>query len=169
MEIERKFLVSELPDSYETLPFHQIEQAYLCTEPVVRIRRQDDEYFLTYKGKGLLAREEYNLPLTKEAYRHLLSKADGVILTKKRYLLPLKQAGAGGRDLTLELDVFEGSYQGLILAEVEFSSKEEAMAFVPPAWLGEDVTFSSDYHNSRLSQGFFPNVLCRTGNKPDRQ
>ena len=169
MEIERKFLIKQIPEGCTSFPCRQIEQAYLNTDPVVRVRRDNDDYYLTYKGKGLLSREEYNLPLTKEAYRHLLSKADGVILTKKRYLLPLKQAGAGGRDLTLELDVFEGSYQGLILAEVEFSSKEEAMDFVPPAWLGEDVTFSSDYHNSRLSQGFFPNVLCRTGNKTDRQ
>lgn len=50
--------------------------------PVVRIRKENDEYFLTYKSKGLLAREEYNLPLTKEAYAHLLEKADGIIITK---------------------------------------------------------------------------------------
>ena len=147
MEIERKFLVSELPDSYETLPFHQIEQAYLCTEPVVRIRRQDDEYFLTYKGKGLLAREEYNLPLTKESYEHLLKKADGLVLTKVRWLLPLE----GRTDLTIELDIFSGCYKGLILAEVEFPTIEDADSFTPPDWFGEDVTFSGLYQNSRLS------------------
>lgn len=43
----------------------------------------NDEYYLTYKGKGLLAREEYNLPLTKESYEHLIKKADGNIITKK--------------------------------------------------------------------------------------
>ena len=62
MEIERKFLVPCLPEGYDTHPFHQIEQAYLCTEPVVRIRQEDDSFYLTYKGKGLLSREEYNLP-----------------------------------------------------------------------------------------------------------
>ena len=72
MEIERKFLVPCLPEGYDTHPFHQIEQAYLCTEPVVRIRQEDDSFYLTYKGKGLLSREEYNLPLTREAYAHLL-------------------------------------------------------------------------------------------------
>ena len=79
MEIERKFLVTTPPENYGSFPHHEIEQAYLCTEPVVRIRKEDDNYYLTYKSKGLLAREEYNLPLTKEAYAHLLTKADGTL------------------------------------------------------------------------------------------
>ena len=68
MEIERKYLIEkeQLPKNLSDYPFHRIEQGYLCTSPVVRIRRQDDEYFLTYKSKGLMAREEYNLPLTQE-------------------------------------------------------------------------------------------------------
>ena len=55
--------------------------------------------------------------------------------------------------LTIELDVFEGDLAPLILAEVEFPSEEMAMDFVPPEWFGEDVTFSTKYHNSNLSQG----------------
>ena len=149
MEIERKYLVNHVPAAYMEFPCHAIEQAYLCTSPVVRIRREDDSYYLTYKGKGLLSREEYNLALNKEAYEHLLTKADGIILTKKRYMIPVP----GSDHLTIELDVFEGHYHGLILAEVEFASEEEAKAFNPPAWFGEDVTFSGEYHNSRLSQG----------------
>ena len=99
---------------------------------MVRVRRDNDDYYLTYKGKGLLSREEYNLPLNKEAYKHLLAKADGIILTKKRYMIPVP----GNDHLTIELDVFEGHYDGLILAEVEFASEEEAKAFTPPAWFG---------------------------------
>lgn len=148
MEIERKYLINTPPRDYQQYPCHQIEQAYLCTEPVVRVRRQDDEYWLTYKSKGLLAREEYNLPLTKEAYAHLLAKADGVVLCKRRYLIPIADT-----DLVIELDVFEGNYQGLRLAEVEFTTEEDAMEFVPPEWFGEDVTFSGEYQNSKLSQG----------------
>ena len=150
MEIERKYLIKVLPDSLLSgCPCHQIEQAYLCTEPVVRIRKEDDSYYLTYKGKGLLAREEYNLPLNKEAYFHLREKADGIILTKKRFLIPMKAYP----HLNIELDIFEGAYEGLMLAEVEFSTKEEALSFTPPDWFGEDVTFSGEYQNSRLSQG----------------
>ena len=147
MEIERKFLIYEAPEGYQSYPFHTIEQAYLCTEPVVRIRREDSEYYLTYKGKGLLAREEFNLPLTPESYAHLLTKIDGNILTKKRYLLPVD----GRPDLTIEFDIFEGHFSGLMLAEVEFASEEDANAFVPPAWFSKDVTMSGEYQNSRLA------------------
>ena len=147
MEIERKFLVTDPPEGYETRPFRMIEQAYVCTEPVVRVRREDDSFYLTYKSRGLMAREEYNLPLDETAYLHLLKKADGQILTKKRYLLPVE----GRPDLTFELDVFEGTYQGLILAEVEFASEEDAAAFTPPEWCARDVTWSGEYQNSRLA------------------
>lgn len=148
MEIERKFLLKELPEHLDRYPCHRIEQGYLCTEPVVRIRRQDDDYILTYKSKGLLAREEYNLPLTKEAYAHLLTKADGNVLTKKRYLLPVP----GREDLTVEFDVFEGKFAGLMLAEIEFSSEEDAKAFPPLPWFDRDVTWSGEYQNSKLSK-----------------
>ncbi len=146
MEIERKFLPRELPDDLTQFTFHKIEQGYLCTSPVVRIRRSDDDYYLTYKSGGMLAREEYNLPLTAEAYAHLKPKADGRIIEKTRYLIPLDDK------LTVELDVFAGDLAPLILAEVEFSSEDEANAFVPPEWLGEDVTFDRRYHNSTMSK-----------------
>lgn len=149
MEIERKFLIEKenLPASLEEYPCHKIEQGYLCTDPVVRIRQEDETYYLTYKSGGFLAREEYNLPLTKEAYAHLRPKTDGIVLSKTRYLLPEKDG------LTIELDVFHSPYEGLYLAEVEFPSKEAAEAYKPPAWFGEDVTYSSLYHNSSLSKG----------------
>ena len=113
MEIERKYLIEkeQLPKNLSDYPFHRIEQGYLCTSPVVRIRRQDDEYFLTYKSKGLMAREEYNLPLTQEAYEHLKPKADGLVISKTRYLIPEKDG------LTIELDVFHDDYEGLLLAD----------------------------------------------------
>ena len=146
MEIERKYLINKLPDNINEYPFHIIEQAYLCTNPVVRVRRQDEEYILTYKGDGLLAREEYNLPLNKEAYEHLLTKADGNVISKKRYLIPLND------HLTIELDQFYKPMNDLLLAEVEFPSLEEANTFVPPEWFGEDVTFDTAYHTSTMSR-----------------
>ena len=147
MEIERKYLVSELPETLNNYPYRTIEQGYLNTDPVIRIRRDNEKYELTYKSKGLMTREEYNLPLTKESYEHLLKKADGLVLTKVRWLLPLE----GRTDLTIELDIFSGCYKGLILAEVEFPTIEDADSFTPPDWFGEDVTFSGLYQNSRLS------------------
>ena len=90
MEIERKFLIKKLPDNLTSYKARKIEQAYLCTDPVVRVRCDNDDYYLTYKSKGMIVREEYNLPLTKEAYGHLLAKADGNIITKTRYEIPEK-------------------------------------------------------------------------------
>lgn len=146
MEIERKFLVETVPSDLEQYSCHHIEQAYLCTDPVVRLRRQDESYILTWKGKGMMVREEYNLPLTKEGYEHMLPKADGTILIKKRYLIPLSDG------LTAELDIFEQAFSGLMLVEVEFQDEAAAAAFVPPSWFGEEVTFSKKYHNSTLSR-----------------
>jgi CYTH domain-containing protein len=145
MEIERKYLLKELPDlgNFEQ---HKIEQAYLCTGPVVRVRREDENYYMTYKGSGMMSREEYNLALTKESYEHLKAKADGNIISKIRYLIPLE-----GTKLVAEVDVFEEPFAPLILAEVEFESEEAANTFVPPAWFGEDVTFDGRYHNSYMS------------------
>lgn len=146
MEIERKFLIKKLPDNLTSYKARKIEQAYLCTDPVVRVRRDNDDYYLTYKSKGMIVREEYNLPLTKEAYGHLLAKTDGNIITKTRYEIPEKD------NLTIELDVFEGKFDGLLLAEVEFASEEEALGYIPPEWFGEDVSNSTKYHNSTLSR-----------------
>lgn len=147
MEIERKYLIAKenLPDNLQSYPHHAIEQGYLSSNPVVRVRRQDDQYYLTYKSKGFMVREEYNLPLTEKAYLHLREKADGILIVKTRYRIPLPQG------LTAELDVFHGKYEGLLLAEVEFESEAAAQAFTPPDWFGEDVTFSSRYHNSTMA------------------
>lgn len=146
MEIERKYLVTSLPDALEQYSYHRIEQGYLCTEPVVRIRRQDDYYFLTYKSKGLMVREEYNLALTREAYLHLREKTDGNVISKKRILIPLTE------ELTIELDIFDPPFAPLMMAEVEFPTEEMALSFEPPAWFGRDVTFDGRYQNSALSR-----------------
>ena len=148
MEIERKYLINLSKTTIELTdyPCRVIEQGYLCTEPVIRIRRDNEKYELTYKSKGLMTRQEENLPLTQEAYAHLLQKIDGRLIQKKRYMIPLDCG------LTIELDVFEGELAPLVLAEVEFPDEETANSFTAPEWFGEDVTFSAKYHNSNLSK-----------------
>lgn len=146
VEIERKFKIKSLPDNLNQYKSCTIEQAYVCTAPVIRVRKQDDNYILTYKGGGMMARSEYNLPLGKEGYEHMLKKADGNVITKTRYFIPLENA------LTAELDVFEGMFEGLVFVEVEFESVDEANSFVPPEWFDEDVTDDRRYHNSYLSK-----------------
>ena len=138
-EIERKFLVKELPSNLSDYPYHELEQGYLNTDPVVRVRKEDDIFYLTYKGKGYIEKEEYNLSLNEDAYNHLVAKADGNIISKKRYLIPCDP-------YTIELDIFAAPFAPLVIAEVEFPTLEEAKAFTPPEWFGEDVT--GDYHYS---------------------
>ena len=142
MEIERKFLIKNLPD-LSAYDYVDIEQGYLSTSPVVRIRKKNDKYILTYKGSGLMAREEIEAALTKEAYEHLAEKIDGHLITKRRYLIPFNP-------YTIELDIFSGHMDGLVMAEVEFPTEDAAKSFVPPEWFGDDVTEDRRYHNSNM-------------------
>ncbi|MCR5301822.1 MAG: CYTH domain-containing protein [Lachnospiraceae bacterium] len=152
MEIERKFTIKELPKDIESYDHHIIEQAYLTVEPAIRVRREDDRYYMTYKGttgdNSALAHEEYNLPLTKEAYETLSSKADGVVIRKKRVLIPY-----GGH--TIELDIFDEPFKPLVIAEVEFDSVDAADDFTPPDWFLSDVTGQKEYSNACLSRKTF--------------
>lgn len=146
MEIERKFLIhkSLLPD-LSTYPKKEIAQGYLCTDPVLRIRKSNDSYFFTYKGKGFLEREEFERPISCEAFQQLLPKIEGNLISKTRYCIPYQ-------NLTLELDVFHQKLEGLYLAEIEFTSKEEANDFDPSSipWLAKDVTTNKTFANSQL-------------------
>ena len=146
IEIERKFLVKKIPDNLDTYERIDMTQGYLNTDPVVRVRKENDDYVLTYKGSGLLSHSEYNLPLNKEAFEHLLKKCDGIIISKSRYKIPIEN------NLTAELDIFKGDLDSLKLVEVEFGSVEEANNFIPPEWFGEDVTTDGRYHNSYISK-----------------
>ena len=146
VEIERKFKIKSLPENLDQYKSCTIEQAYVCTKPVIRVRKQDDDYILTYKGGGMMARAEYNLPLGEEGYNHMLEKADGNVITKTRYFISINDG------LTAELDVFEGMFDGLVFVEVEFDSLDAATTFEPPEWFGEDVTNDRRYHNSYLSK-----------------
>ena len=114
----------KLPDQLDTYPHYGIEQAYVTTNPVIRVRKKtlydaasavsDYQYVLTVKSSGMLARQEFELPIDEDAYRTLCAKADGNVIAKTRYKIPLNQG------LTLELDIFEGLFDGLVMGEVEF-------------------------------------------------
>lgn len=146
VEIERKYLIKKLPDNLAQYESHLIEQAYLCTDPTIRVRKSDDDYYMTYKGRGLLERTEYNLPLNKDAYEKLVKKAEGNIISKRRYIIPID-----GSDLKIELDVFDDPFAPLIMAEVEFGSVEESEGFIPPEWFDKEVTEDPAYHNSNMA------------------
>lgn len=146
MEIERKFKVEKLPN-LQNVKKAKIIQAYLNTdsEPTLRIRKYNDEYLLTYKyskkDNGINVCNEVELPITEECFNNLLTKIEGNIIEKTRYFIN-----------EIELDIFEGKYEGLILAEVEFESIEDANRYNKPNWLGEDVTKDKNYRNSYLAK-----------------
>lgn len=151
MEIEKKFLVRSMPE-LSGAQIKNIEQGYLCKGPVVRIRKSNEDYILTYKSrKGLsqayaIQNEEVELALTKEAYEHLREKIDGALVEKTRYVLAIQD----GRKA--ELDVFAGRLAGLVFVEVEFADEEEAKAFVPPEWFGEEVSGNGAFSNAFLAE-----------------
>ncbi len=150
MEIERKFLVKKLPENLDDYPCRQIDQGYLCIYPAIRVRREDDTCYLTYKAGERMDHQEANLPLTSEAYEHLRPKCDGIYIEKKRYRIPFGK-------YTIELDIFEQDTAPLIHAEDEFHTVDEAEAFTPPDWFGEDVTDQDRYHNNYISKyGYSP-------------
>lgn len=153
MEIERKFLCGKLPFSLAEFPHKQLSQCYISTNPVIRIRKNDTQFFLTIKGTGELCRQEFELELTQEQYNHLNKKCETSVISKKRYYIPLNTTA------TAELDIYENQLEGLITIEVEFITMEEAQLFIPPVWFGKEVTFDNRYKNSSLSQFGIPPEL----------
>lgn len=153
MEIEKKFRIRKLPENLEKYDCIHIEQGYLCRGPIIRIRKANETYILTYKSKtnldeaqfGTRISNEVELPLNQEAYQHLKEKVDGSLIIKDRYKIPLKE----GR--IVELDIFHGYLEGLQFAEVEFDSTEQAEQFQMPDWFAEDVSLDYRFSNSYLS------------------
>jgi len=146
MEIERKFLTKKLPENLEQYTYHDIEQFYVLTAPVIRARKKDSDYILTVKGSGMMARSEFELPLSEEAFNKLCSKAEGLPIKKRRYIIPYGK-------YTIELDIFKEP-RNIVMAEVEFESLKDADSFIAPDWFAEDVTNDPAYHNSNMSKGF---------------
>ncbi len=149
-EIERKFLIKELPDDLDRYESHRIKQAYISTDPTIRIRQWDDEYILTVKGSGLMKKIEYELPITGEQFKGLWSKTEGNAIEKTRYIIPLDSG------LKAELDIYEGQLKGFMNVEVEFSSTEEAILFDAPTWFGQEVTQDYRYRNTYLAKFGIP-------------
>ncbi len=167
MEIEKKYTVKNLPDDLGKYEYHLIEQGYLNVHPAIRVRQEDDHYYMTYKGAaGVVAKEEYNMELDEASYKHMLKKADGNIITKKRYLVPINEdaftkeylethaddarAFEDGK-IKIELDVFEGFFEGLIIAEVEFPYLEASDNYHPASWFEKEVTGQKEYSNAQLT------------------
>jgi CYTH domain-containing protein len=145
VEVERKFLVSDPPD-LDGAPSDEIEQGYLAigADGEVRLRRKGEQPLLTAKRGSGLSREEAEVELDRKSFDRLWPLTEGRRLHKRRYVVP-----HGG--LEIEVDVYEGDLEGLVVAEIEFDSEEEARRFEPTAWMGEDVTGDERYLNETLA------------------
>jgi CYTH domain-containing protein len=146
-EIERKFLVKELPDNLAESRCLVIEQGYLATESAgrqVRLRKSGSSTSLTFKvGRGS-HREEREIKLSPKQFAVLWPGTAGRRLRKLRYEIPW-------RNLLIEVDIYRGRHAGLVVAEVEFPDRASCRKFNPPSWFGREVTGEKSYSNVRLA------------------
>lgn len=143
VEIERKFLVKG-DFKKDVLKSYHIVQGYISTAPgkSVRVRIRDNEGFITIKGQRIgITRFEWEEPIPVEEARDLLRLCEGAVIDKTRHLVKVGEH-------TFEVDEFHGDNEGLVVAEVELGSEDEA--FEKPLWLGEDVSTDSRFRNSAL-------------------
>ena len=146
VEIERKFLVTRVPDPLP--PGDRLEQGYLAVAPdgtEVRIRRRAGRSTLTVKSGPAHVRVEEEIEIDDRRFEALWALTEGRRIAKTRHLVPL------GDDLTAELDVYAEGLDGLLVAEVEFGSTEASRAFAPPDWLGAELTGDARYANQSLA------------------
>ena len=146
-EIERKFLVRELPRDLASYPHAELAQGYLVANAdgvQVRLRKAGAQHSLAFKRNLAVGREEREVELTAEQFATLWPATEGKRLTKTRYDVP---SGAH----VVEIDVYSGRHEGLVVAEVEFADELAARAFQPPDWLGDDVSHDPRYSNQLLA------------------
>lgn len=148
VEIERKFLVLSNDFINESFAKKRIVQAYLNSNPerTVRVRIKDDKGFLTIKGKGNstgTTRLEWEKEIPIEEAEKLLDICENGIIDKIRHEVKVGQH-------VFEVDVFAGENDGLLLAEIELETEDEA--FEKPIWLGKEVTNEERYYNAYLSK-----------------
>lgn len=146
-EIERKFLLKQLPPHFAEMRSASIEQGYLALEPhgnQVRLRKKGEALSLTVKSGNGLVRAEHEIALTPEQFHELWPLTAGRRLIKRR-----SEVQYAGR--VIEIDVYGGGNAGLVVAEVEFDSVQAAHAFLPPDWFAEDVSDRPEYSNRNLA------------------
>mgnify|MGYP000872081400 FL=1 len=146
IEIERKYLVNN--DKFKSLSHKatRITQGYLNSDKArtVRVRIMGDQGFLTIKGlsdQAGLTRFEWEKEISMSEAQDLLKLCEPGVIDKTRYLVEYQQQ-------IFEVDEFYGENQGLIVAELELTTEQQAVS--KPDWLGDEVTGDKRYYNSTL-------------------
>jgi len=146
LEIERKFLVKHGGGfKQKAYSCSHICQGYIPAEGcTVRVRTRDDKAYLTIKSHSTdngLSRYEFEKQITPDEASHLFNLCSGGIIDKHRYLV---KSGSH----VFEVDEFHGLNDGLVMAEVELGSADEA--FQKPDFIGDEVTGDRRFYNSQL-------------------
>ncbi|WP_051411154.1 dockerin type I domain-containing protein [Acetivibrio clariflavus] len=155
-EIERKFLIdpNKIPYDLDVLDKYEITQSYISFSPEIRLRNVDGtRFYLTVKANvdsnGLI-REERNFWMTEEEYNNLFKKIEGNVIYKARY------QGLDEHRRIFAIDIFKGDLEGLAYYEMEFPNEELANSYIPPSWVGKEVTSDKRYKNGSLAQFGIP-------------
>ncbi|CUJ92990.1 CYTH domain protein [Ruegeria denitrificans] len=146
-EIERKFLVADLPDLSGTEKA-VVRQGYLTApddSTELRLRQKNDRFFLTLKGSGAMVRVEREAEISAEQFDTFWPETEGRRVEKERY------TGRLPNGHVFELDVFLGDLAPLRLVEVEFETESGAKSYIPPDWFGTDVTADKRYKNKMMA------------------
>jgi adenylate cyclase len=145
-EIERKYLVERVPGGLDWLDERPLRQGYVALDgdTEVRVREDAGAWRLTVKHGGGLRRLEEDIEIDARRGEALWSLTEGRRVRKRRRRLAYRGA-------VLEVDVFEGDLEGLIVAEVEFPDEGAAHAFAPPDWFGRELTGEPGYSNRALA------------------
>ena len=149
-EIERKWLVGEMPADVLAVEGEPIDQGYLAVEEdggEVRLRRRAGRCYLTAKAGSGLVRRELEVEISGDQFDALWPGTEGRRIEKTRRVVELGESG----DLRAELDEYAGSLAGLWVVEVEFPGEEAAGSFRPPAWFEDEVTERDEYRNRSLA------------------
>ncbi len=146
-EIERKFLLKQLPERLKRARRCVIAQGYLAAEPGgrhVRLRKKGKTASLTFKVGRSAHREEREIKLSAKQFSALWPATVGRRLYKLRYEVPWK-------NFLIEIDIYRRKHKGLVVAEVEFPDRATCRKFKPPSWFGREVTGEKRYSNVRLA------------------
>jgi CYTH domain-containing protein len=148
-EIERKFLLDELPSATADVEPTRIDQGYLAVtdDLEVRVRARAGDHLLTVKGGRGQVRTEVTLPVSPEQFHELWALTAGRRISKQRWVLPASPQA----HVEVEVDRFEADLDGLLIAEVEFASEEASRGSTPPDWFGREVTDDDRYRNAALA------------------
>lgn len=153
MEIERKFLISALPEDFDRYDRFEMEQGYLITKGcTLRIRKANEDCFLTLKRKDpeivpgiAIVNEEFETEIPEASYEALKQLVQGGFIQKTRTRIPYLGH-------VIEVDVFHGDLEGLVFAEIEYKDREDVLHLPVPTWFSKDVSQDKRFRNTALSR-----------------